>query len=60
VDDVVPYENALVAADALDASITDVPPVPFVAQVLGSNHVAAFPNAMLAAFAKIEVENSKP
>jgi hypothetical protein len=34
-----------------------VQPVPFIAQVLGSNHVAAYPTAMLAAFTAIDTVN---
>ena len=66
VDDVVPYQNALDAVDALNTAdglnltITNVQPVPFVAQVLGSNHVAAFPTAMLAAFTRIDGLNRAP
>ena len=60
VDDMVPYQNALVASEKLNATITNVPPVPFIAQVLGSNHVAAFPTAMIAAFTKIQAVNSLP
>jgi pimeloyl-ACP methyl ester carboxylesterase len=60
-DDVVPYANATVALNELPAgtvaSLIDVPPVPFVDQVAGSIHVAAYPTAMLAAFKIIEEVN---
>lgn len=56
IDDVVPYGNAVVAATMLGmnpldpAVIHQVAPVPFVAQVMGSIHVGAYPTAMLEAF----------
>jgi hypothetical protein len=53
-DDVVPVQNAVVAAAALGATVIPVPPVPFVDQVLGSVHTAAYPTAILAAFTWIE------
>ena len=72
-DDVVPYQNAVVARNVLILAaqaalgsafnpamippIVDVQPVPFIAQVLGSNHVAAYPMAMLAAFSAIDTVN---
>ncbi len=55
-DDVVPVENAVAAATALGMNPFDpavihlVPPIPLVAQVMGSIHVGAFPTAMLEAF----------
>jgi pimeloyl-ACP methyl ester carboxylesterase len=60
-DDVVPYQNALVAQAALRslntaAEVVPVPPVPFVDQVAGSVHAAAYPTAMLVAFKIIEGE----
>ncbi len=58
-DDVVPYGNALSAKAAFDAMgvsglvrIVDVSPVPVTGEV--SAHEAAYPTAMLAAFAAIE------
>lgn len=55
-DDVVSYANAEIAAEAfgLDPEdpdvIHEVFPIPFVAQVMGSIHVGAYPTAMLEAF----------
>jgi pimeloyl-ACP methyl ester carboxylesterase len=49
-DDVVPYTNATVAAGVLGSEIHWVAPIPFVAQVMGSIHVGAYPTAMLEAF----------
>jgi pimeloyl-ACP methyl ester carboxylesterase len=72
-DDIVPYPNAVVARGnfiaaaqlalgsafnpAMIPPIVDVQPVPFVAQLLGSRHMAAYPAAMLAAFTAIETVN---
>lgn len=57
-DDVIPYQNAVVAAAALGAPpIVYVQPVQFVYQVTGSTHVAAFGPAMLAALTAIETMN---
>lgn len=57
IDDVVPYANAVVAATMLGLKpqenpdvIHEVAPIPFVAQVMGSIHVGAYPTAMLEAF----------
>jgi len=49
-DDVVPYTNATVAAELLGSEIRWVAPIPFVAAVMGSIHVGAYPTAMLEAF----------
>ncbi|HSV91608.1 MAG TPA: lipase family protein, partial [Desulfobacterales bacterium] len=49
-DDVVPFANATVAAGKLGATTKLVGYVPFVAQAMGSIHIAAFPTAMLEAF----------
>ena len=57
-DDVIPYQNTVVAATVLGgAQIVWVNPLPFVYQVLGSTHVAAFGPAMLAALTAIETMN---
>jgi pimeloyl-ACP methyl ester carboxylesterase len=56
-DDIIPYQNSVVAAAALGAQIVPVQPVPFIAQVAGSTHVAAFPTAILAAFTAIQGMN---
>jgi dienelactone hydrolase len=59
-DDVVPYENATEARDALLAKgvpvlpIVDVPPVPFIDNLADSVHLAAYPTAMLAAYLIID------
>ena len=57
-DDVVPYQNAERAAAALaglaPVKIVDIPALPLVADLLGTQHVAAFPSAMLAAFIAID------
>ena len=50
IDDVVPAANAAVAAGILGCETRWVAPVPFVAQVMGSIHVGAYPTAMLEAF----------
>lgn len=51
-DDVVPYENAVMAKAAYGdvPRIVDVAAVPLVSQVMGAIHVGAFPTAMLEAF----------
>jgi pimeloyl-ACP methyl ester carboxylesterase len=64
-DDVIPIQNAENALAALSTtgasvSIVRVPSVPFIDTLLGSVHAAAYPTAMLAAFAKIELVNSRP
>ncbi len=56
-DDVIPYQNAVVAAGALGAPIVPVRPVPFIAETSGSTHLAACPPAMLAAFTAIQAIN---
>jgi pimeloyl-ACP methyl ester carboxylesterase len=53
-DDVVPYDNATVAAGKIPGSeIETVEPIPLVVQVMGSIHVGAYPTAMLKAFKEI-------
>jgi pimeloyl-ACP methyl ester carboxylesterase len=55
-DDVVPYANAVKAQEFYFKTfgklvpIVDVPAIPFIASLMGSNHIAAYPTAMLAAF----------
>lgn len=69
VDDIVPYQNAVVARSYLIAAaqaylgpffnplmipeIVDVAPVPFIADATDETHMAAFPTAVLAAFTAI-------
>ncbi len=48
-DDVVPFANAEKAVEVYGGAIHEVGYVPFVAAVMGSIHVAAFPTAMLEA-----------
>ena len=61
-DDVVPYANAEHARDRLAGlapvvRIVDVPAVPLIKTVMGTEHVAAYPTAMLAAFTSIDLLN---
>ncbi len=57
-DDVVPFQNAVTAQLNIPGSqLIPVPAVPMIATLLGTQHVAAFPTAMFAAFVKIDVLN---
>jgi len=70
VDDIVPYQNAVVARSYLIAAaqsylgplfnplmipdIVDVAPLPLISDAMGETHMAAFPTAVLAAFTAIK------
>ncbi len=57
-DDVVPFQNAVTAQLNVPGSLLiPVPAVPMIATLLGTQHVAAFPTAMFAAFLKIDSLN---
>jgi len=74
VDDIVPYQNAVVARSYLVAmaqaylgplynpemipEIVDVEPVAFIEGAMGETHIAAFPTAVLAAFTAIRTIDS--
>jgi pimeloyl-ACP methyl ester carboxylesterase len=49
-DDVVPFANAEAAVAVYGGTVHEVGYVPFIEQVLGTFHVAAYPTAMLEAF----------
>jgi pimeloyl-ACP methyl ester carboxylesterase len=54
-DDVVPFQNAVNAQKMIPGSqIIPVPAIPMIKTLLGTQHVAAYPTAMFAAFLKID------
>jgi len=54
-DDVVPFTNAVVAQSHVPGSqIIPVPAIQMIKTLLGTQHVAAYPSAMFAAFLKID------
>jgi len=57
-DDVVPIENAEAAMTALGSlaytRLVEVPSIPLIKTIMGTEHVAAYPAAMLAAFIAID------